>query len=162
MGSNMSLYRFLELIPGILTWATLGAVVVLSAVSPVLIAVFIIVFDVYWLFKTIYFSFHLRATFNKMRSNMKIGWLNEVKKLPLSPNSPKWQDIYHLVILPMYKEPYDVVKESFESLRKANYPKDKFIVVLACEERGGEESKKVAEKISAEFGRGFFKFLVTT
>ncbi len=156
----MSLYRFFEIVPGALTWITLAVVVILSATAPVFIAIFIILFDVYWLLKTIYFSFHLRATFKKMRKYMKTDWLEELKKLSL-PHAPKWEDVYHLVILPMCKEPYDVVKESFESLHNANYPKDKFIVVLATEQRGGRKSEEIAKKISQEFGNIFFRFLVT-
>jgi len=158
----MSLYRFFEIIPGALTWTTLAVVVILSATAPVFMAIFIILFDVYWLLKIIYFSFHLRATFKRMREYMKTDWLGEIKKLEEAAHVPKMEDIYHLVILPMYKEPYEVVKESFESLRKADYPKDKFIVVLATEERGGEEGREVAEKVTKEFGNSFFKFLVTT
>ena len=40
----------------------------------------------------------------------------------------------------MYNEPYEVVRDSFESLIKINYPKEKMIVVLATEERAGEKS----------------------
>src|SRR3989344_5056982 len=52
----MSLYRFFEIIPGALTWTTLAVVVILSATAPVFMAIFIILFDVYWLLKIIYFS----------------------------------------------------------------------------------------------------------
>lgn len=158
----MRLYRFFEIIPGVLTWATLVAVVILSATAPVFIAIFIILFDVYWFLKTIYFYFHLRATFKKMRTSMKTDWFAEIKKLPQGNGIPKLEDIYHLVIFPMYQEPYEIVKESFKSLLKGNYPKDKFIVALATEERAGEASQEVAERITKEFSGRFFKFLVTT
>ncbi len=157
----MSLYRFFEIVPGALAWTTLIGLVILSYTSPVFVAIFIILFDVYWLLKTVYFSFHLRSTFNKMRVYMKTNWLKELQELVPPPDAPKWGDIYHLIILPMYKEPYDVVKESFETLRKANYPKDKFIVVLATEEKGGEVGKEVGDRITKEFGNDFSKLLVT-
>lgn len=73
-----------------------------------------------------------------------------------------WRDIYHLILLPMYKEPYVVVKETFESLLAAHYPKDKFIVVLALEERGGDDARETGERIKREYGDKFFKFLLTT
>ena len=157
----MSLYRFFELIPGVLTWVTLIAIVVLSHYYPAYVAIFIILFDVYWLLKTIYFSLHLRSTFNTMKKYMKIDWFSKLQMTNFK-DAPRWDDIYHLVIFPMYKEPYSVVKESFESLTKANYPNDKFIVVLGTEERGGEADQEVARKIKDEFGEKFFKFMVTT
>ena len=65
-------YRFFEMLPGILAWATLILVIFLSRVLPVAMAVFIIAFDVYWLIKTIYLSLHLRSSYNRLKQNLKI------------------------------------------------------------------------------------------
>ncbi|MDZ4231411.1 MAG: hypothetical protein U1C52_01325 [Patescibacteria group bacterium] len=46
------MYRFLEILPGLLVWATLVGMVLGSAYLPVWVAVFIILFDVYWLLRT--------------------------------------------------------------------------------------------------------------
>ncbi len=148
--------RFYEMLPGILAWSTLVLIVIISRFAPLFAAVFIILFDTYWLLKTVYLSLHLRITFNKMRQNMKINWLEKLKE-----SDKNWQDIYHLVIFPMYKEPYQIVKETFDALVKNNYPLKKFIVVLALEDRAGEEPKETARKIEEEFGNKFFKFLIT-
>jgi len=155
--NNIGMYRFFETVPGLLAWGTILLMFLLSWLAPVSVAIFIILFDVYWLLKTIYLSFHLRSTFRKMRGNLKINWLEKLK----STVNGQWSNVYHLIILPMYKEPYEVVKETFESLTKTNYPKDKFIVVLATEERAGGSAQIVAEKIQREFGDKFFKFLIT-
>jgi len=153
---DMTMHRFFEFLPGTLSWLTLILMVLLSWLSPVFIAVFIILFDIYWLLKTIYLSLHLRSTFSIMKKNLKVDWLGKLKELD------SWRDIYHLVILPMYREPYEVVRESFESLAKGNYPLEKFIVVLAMEEAGGNEATETAKKIEAEFGSKFFRFIVTS
>jgi cellulose synthase/poly-beta-1,6-N-acetylglucosamine synthase-like glycosyltransferase len=49
--------------------------------------------------------------------------------------------IRHLVILPMYDEPYSVVRESFAHLAQSNYPKKDTFVVLATEARAGEQAQ---------------------
>ena len=152
------MHRFFEILPGALSWLTLFLIIFLSWRLPALVAVFIILFDIYWLLKTVYLSLHLNSSFSEMKRNLKVGWLGKLKE-----EFPEdWQKIYHLVILPMYKEPYEVVKESFESLIKANYPKEKFIVVLAAEKSSGEEGARTAEKIKNDFGQGFFKFIITS
>ncbi len=207
--------RFFELLPGLLSLGTLILIVVLSAIIPEEVAIFIILFDTYWLLKTIYLSLHLRITFKKMRENLKIDWLQKltndkqlitnngrkssVARLADSPRYreseagvlaslaesrrakrvSRWSEIYHLVILPMYNEPYEIVRESFEALIKLNYPKEKFIVALAIEERalmsGSRQSsgqilrqdsgqigvEQTAQKIKQEFGDKFLKFLTT-
>ncbi len=174
----MTRFRVFEFIPGVLAWGTIAAVVFTSWRLPSAAAIFIILFDIYWLFKTIYLSLHLRATFKKMRQNMIINWLKRLDALGTwnlelgtnqnapyqAPNSkfqvPHWRDIYHLVILPMAHEPYEIVRESFAALAAVNYPKDRLIVVLAREVRISE-SEQVAQKIAQEFGGIFLKFLVT-
>ena len=153
------MYRFFEILPGMLTWATIGGMFVFSWRAPVAVAIFIILFDIYWLLKSIYLSFHLRATFKAMRANLKTDWRGELAKL--EAEGKHWRDIHHLVLLPMYKEPHEVVRESILSLKRADYLKDKFIVVLATEARAGDEAAEVAKKIQEEFENDFFKFVVT-
>jgi len=160
-----------EAVPGVLAWLTIILMFALSWIAPMAVAIFIILFDVYWLFKTLYLSFHLRHTFSKMRKNLKIDWLRELQqsanRKAKSENDSRlalrdWQNIYHLVILPMYKEPYEIIRESFQSLSKINYPKDKLIIVLSAEERAGEQTQEILKKIENEFRDKFFKFLATT
>jgi hypothetical protein len=148
--------RLLEILPGFLSWFTIFFIFFISFKKPVAAAIFIILFDIYWLLKLIYLYLHLRITFVEMKKNLKINWFDELKK-----TNQDWEKLYHLVIFPMYKESYDVVRESFLSLLNTNYPKDKFIVVLAQEERAGDEAKMTGLKIKEEFGNKFFKFLIT-
>ncbi|TSC74801.1 MAG: hypothetical protein G01um101444_154 [Parcubacteria group bacterium Gr01-1014_44] len=159
------LYRFLEILPGTLAWTTLILIITLSFVAPVLIAIFIIIFDVYWLIKTIYLSLHLRQSFKKMRQNLAVDWLDKLSQLPTKDYQlstiKSWQDLYHLIILPHYKEGQEIVRATLEGLLRSAYPKNKMMVVLGQEERAGEEFNKFKNDLEKEYGRQFFKFLVT-
>ncbi len=158
------LYRFLEIFPGLLAWVTLTLVVLISFKAPVFATFFIILFDLYWLIKTIYLSVLTRASFMKMRQNLKVNWSDRIQSLPenLHLSGVTVNDIYHLVILPAYKEPYALVCESLQAIFHANYAKNKMIVVLATEGRSGSHSVELARQAEAEFGNSFFKFVVTT
>lgn len=145
------IYRFFEILPGAVSWLTLFLAVLLSWLRPVWISFFIICFVTYWLFRTIYFSFHLWACYRQMKKNEKIDWLEKLSKIK------DWQNIYHLVILPMYKEPLEIIRETFNSLLNSDWPKEKMLVVLTCEEKG---NKTAAVNIEKEFGSKFFKFLL--
>lgn len=153
--------RFYETIPGTLTWATLVAMFLFSWLMPTWVSVFIILFDTYWLLKTVFLSFHLRATFVEMRKNMKIDWLARVEALPFAEDKGDWREFFQLIILPMYNEPYEVVQESFESILRVQYPKDRMMVVLALEARAGEKAEAVGRRIEKEYGDAFHKFLIT-
>ena len=91
------LFRLLEIAPGALSWLTILGVIFLSWQRPVWIALFIICFDIYWLLKTLFLSFHQQASFRKIKENLKVDWLKKLDELP----AQNWEDIYHLVILPV-------------------------------------------------------------
>ena len=148
--------RFFEIIPGALTWITFILIFWLSFEAPVFVSVFFILYSLFWLIRIVYLHFHLRYSFARARENLKINWLDKTEKIE------GWRDIYHLVVLPMYKEPLPVVRETFLTLKNSNYPKDRIIVVLGTEARAGGEAVRTAAAIEREFGKDFFRFLVTS
>ena len=150
------LYRVFEIFPGALAWGTLALLALLSWLAPVFIAFFIIAFDLYWFLKTVYLSLHLRSAFKKMMANTKVDWLARLKS-----EKPEWSEYYHLIILPFYKESWEVISASLKSLLETNYPSEKMMVVLAVEERAGEAALSLARRAEKEFGDKFFKFLIT-
>jgi len=151
------LYRAFEILPGALAWFTLFATIFFSWAKPIWIAFFIIGFDVYFVLKTVYLSFHLRAGYKRMKKQMPIDWLKKVKSI----KDKNWEDIHHLVIIPFYKESIEVARQTFEALLNCDYPKDKIIIVFGIEERAGHEAVKVARAIKQEYSDKFYKFLIT-
>ncbi len=148
------LYRLLEIFPGALSWGTLILLALVSWQKPVWAAFFIIVFDLYWLIKSAYLSVHLRVNWKKMRKNLATDWEERLKNL-------QYGHIRHMVILPFYKENFEVISDCLESLLAAKYQKDRMIIVLASEERAGETSEEIAEKIQKKYRGEFFYFLTT-
>jgi cellulose synthase/poly-beta-1,6-N-acetylglucosamine synthase-like glycosyltransferase len=149
------LYRFLEILPGFLSFFTLFFALIFSWKKPVWVGIFIIFFDVYWILKILYLSFHQVSAFLKMRKNLKINWLERVKEIP------NWEKIYHLVILPFYKEGPEIIEDSLNSILNSNYPKDKIIVVVGGEERAKENALKVKEMIKKNFSGKFLALFFT-
>lgn len=66
--------RILEVIPGSLTWFTLVGMIVLSALKPIWVAIFIITFDIYWLFRTIFIAYYSVVAYFRFREGKKIDW----------------------------------------------------------------------------------------
>ncbi len=161
------IYRSLETIPGAVSWITLIGMVLAAWRAPIFASFFIIAFDLYWLLKTVFFVFHIGASYGIMRKNLSISWMERVRDpnlaiaKELAPHITSWEDIYHLVILPAYKEPQDVLRSSIVALLTSSWPNKKMIVVLGIEEAGGPEDREAADSIKKEFGREFFEFLIT-
>ena len=148
-------YRFLEFIPGTLIWITFIGAIVLSFIKPIWAIYFIIAFDLYWLFRVSYFIFYVAMAWKRYKREVKHDWVADVKKIP------DWEKIYHLVFLPTYNEPFEVVDTTFKNLVNATYPLDKIIIVLAGEERAKENFEQVSRRIKEKYGDKFFKFVIT-
>ncbi len=153
--STQQKYRLFEILPGALLWTVLIGLFALSFVLPLWVIIFIIIYDLFWLFRIVYFSFYLVLSWRKCRKTIKTDWLEKVNALP------GHEEYYHLIFLPTYKESYEIIKETFLSIARSTYLKDKMIVVLAGEERDAENFSVIAKKIEQQFGSMFFKFLVT-
>jgi hypothetical protein len=163
------LYRFLEILPGLFSWATLIVLFIFSWLEPIWVAYFIIAFDVYWLLLVIYLGLNLFVAYLKMEKNVKVDWRKKCEELTAASfekgivrgDGLNWSEIIHLIIFPTYNEGLAVIRPSFEALLKDGYPTDKMIVVLAVEERAGPTAKERACLIKQEFGANFKHFLVT-
>jgi len=151
------IFRILEVFPGILSWATLIILFIFCWQKPIWVAIFAIIFDLFWLLRILYRSFLLRSGYKKMKEHEKIDWLKKIKEI----KTKNWRDYYHLVVLPMYEEPLEIIRDSFLSLKNSDYSKDRLIIVLAAEERAREQVQETIEAIKKEFGNVFFKLLIT-
>ena len=153
-GSDRHLYRALEILPGAVSWLTLVGVVLASMYLPVFAAYFIIAFSLYWLLKTLFLSAHLRHNWRHMRHNMSVDWKAMLDSL-------KYEHIYHMVLLPFYKEPEEVIDATLASLDACDYPNRRMIVVLAGEARAGADAQAIAKRIQERWKDKFAHFLVT-
>ncbi len=73
--------RFFEVIPGIIAWFTLLGMFIFSFLVPLWVAVFIIAFDIYWLYRTIYISAYSIVAFRKMKRHERINWFEVCQKI---------------------------------------------------------------------------------
>jgi len=154
-GKDRVFYRFLEIIPGLASWTTLIGVLLLSNYAPFFAAYFVIGFAIYWVLKTAFLSYHLRYNWKRLRHHMSLDWKQMVERF-------EFGHMYQMVILPYYDEGVDIVDQTVTSLSNVLYDKKSIIVVLASEERAGENAKKVAEAMREKWGDTFGTFLVTT
>lgn len=153
-GKERLFYRALEILPGLASWLTLLGVILLSIYAPVLAAYFIIAFALYWLLKTAFLSYHLRYNWKRLRHHMRLDWQALIARFD-------YQEIYHVVILPFYKEPAAVIEASLQSLSEVRYDLKNIIVVLAAEARAGSEAVTLAAAMQEKFAARFGAFLVT-
>jgi hypothetical protein len=73
--------RCFEVIPGLMFWGTLFFALFFSKNHPVWVACFIILFDLYWLFKAVNGSLHLISTYKRYRFFNTLNWLEYLDNL---------------------------------------------------------------------------------
>ncbi len=149
-GAPRAAYRFLEILPGLLAWATLLFGFVLSWFWPLGVAIFIIAFDLYWLLRVLYLAAHQISSYRRMQNHIKTDWTKKLKK----DFAHQWQEIYHLVILPFAGESGEVVRTTLDSLIKSDYPKNKMIVLLAAEDNSS--ARQISQEVQEDYKNKFF------
>ncbi|MEI7689829.1 MAG: glycosyltransferase family 2 protein [Candidatus Saccharibacteria bacterium] len=76
-----------------------------------------------------------------------------------NPNKfPKPSDIYNAIIIATYNESYEVLEPTIRSIIDCSFDKQKIILTLAYEERGGEATKNNAVRLQKEFKDSFYAF----
>lgn len=205
------LRRTLEVIPGMLTWGTLIGLAVLAFQAPLPIALFLIVYDLYWVIRAMYVGSHLIASYQLLRRMSGIAWLERLRLLedPVAAravvharindmerlhgtadrrsrkrlsktlqrermfakdirnvqtdlaNPLTWRNILHVVILPSFREPLEVLEQSLDGIALANYPKERLWVVVALEERAGAHARSIQQALEQRYVNTFGRFLTT-
>ncbi|MDD5731512.1 MAG: hypothetical protein PHU42_01320 [Patescibacteria group bacterium] len=99
--------------------------------------------------------------FMRRRTREELQELIDLKEM-LDDYKKSWQDIYHVVMLPNYRDEYRIIRSSVKSLIDANFPTGKTIVVIPLEEReAGNDKFERFEKLKKEFGKDFYDMFYT-
>src|SRR3989344_5562858 len=122
--------RFLEILPGALTWLALTSPIWLSFTLPYAVAYLILIADVYWLLNALKIGVLIIIGYKKIEWATKQPWLKLLQKD--FPNSDQY---YHLILLPTYKEALYILTPTIEAIVNSNYPKNRILLAVGFEER---------------------------
>jgi len=133
--------RFLEILPGSLTWLALTSPIWLSFTLPYAVAYLILIADVYWLLSALRISILILIGYKKMEYAKKQNWLNLLKT-----GFPKdFKKYYHLILIPTYKEALYILTPTFNAITTSDYPKDKIFLAIGFEQR--DDPKKIRQTL---------------
>ncbi|MEI8143382.1 MAG: glycosyltransferase family 2 protein [Candidatus Berkelbacteria bacterium] len=139
--------RLFEILPGALAWTLILLPILLAAFSPKLFAVYMIFFISYWLVKTYTMSYRMIWGYRNYVRETSTDWADKLAKLVPADD---WRKIYHLVIVPTYKEDISILRSSIKSVIASQFPPENIIYVLATEERDFARAKEYGEIIVSE------------
>lgn len=147
--------RILEIIPGLFSWSLILFPIWGSFLIPIIVAYYIIAFDVYWFYRSFSMAVLALISYFKIKASQKYDWMKDVKGFG------DWKKIHHLIIIPTYKEPIYILRRTLNALKKQTFPKKRIWVVLAFEKREGKAAENKAKILKKEFGRTFANLLTT-
>lgn len=153
--------RTLEIIPGLSIWIAFVMPIVISFIAPAVVATYVIIFDLYWLYKSIVMGAHLVLGYKMMHRDLRIDWLEKCKNIEPDPAFLDWNKIYHAVIFAISKEDIETVLLSVEALANSDFSSKKIILVLATEHRYMENGRKIIQMIKEKYDGKFLEIIAT-
>ncbi len=148
-------YRFWEIFPGVLVWMTILLAVASSFFFPLAAIIFIIIFDLYWTLRVLYFLVHVSASYRQYRKTIRVNWYEKIRKLS------GWRSVYHIVLLPTFKEDISILREALDAIVRGAYENDRFIVVLGGEEKDKKNFLRYVKQLKDEYKDVFLHLMFT-
>lgn len=168
-------YRWFERLPAILSWSLLALPIVLSQISPVLTAVFILGYLLMWFVRAVGLNVRVLQGWRVMQQHQKLEWSGLIKDLEnrkLTVKGPKWHtqnlellerqpvdikpsEVVHAIMIATYNESREVLEPTIKAVIDSNYDMKKVILILAYEERGGADVDAQANKLIDDYGDKF-------
>jgi hypothetical protein len=146
--------RALEVLPTAAVWLIVTAPVWGALLAPAALGFGLIIFSIYWLWKSFGFASGVLIGFWRLHQAQQRDWLARAAALP------GFEQLHHLVIVPTCGESEEIVADTLHYLTLQDMPLDRVSVVLAFEERD-PQARSRAERLSARFAPVFQHFLIT-
>ena len=144
------LTRFLEAASASVSFVLISFPVWGSLTVPELAAYFIILFDVYWLYKSVTLAVNATRGYLAIKKTVKIDWAAKAHALP-DANKLK-----HLIFIPTVNEPEEILRRTLNFLANQEYDATKIHPVIATELKVPSQlsvAKRVAQEFEGKLGR---------
>jgi len=149
-------YRFLEILPGFVSWNLIFFPYWGIFLIPNVVAYFILAYNIYWFYQSFQIAITATVSHFRVQSAMIYDWLGDLKAFP------DWTRVNHLIIITTYKEPLHTLERTLTALAEQTLPKKQLHIVLAMEKKEPQQDRAEKLKIlKKKFGNAFGGFFVT-
>lgn len=149
--------RLLMFLPGFSSWLMLLMPIWLGYIAPRVASFVLIYFSIYWIYLGLTGLWRMFTGYQKYKKEIEIDWYKKCINLDYSSLKnketlpDKFSDLKHFVLIPLYKEPYELLEATFSSIVNSNYPMKNIILVLGTEEGGLDIIKPNIDRIKKKF-----------
>jgi len=156
MNKKWKYKRLYEILPGSIAWLILIVPIFMSFYAPRILSTLLLFYLTFWLIRTFFMSYRLVLGYINYKRDIKIDWWKKVIKLA---SEKSYRDIYHLVIVPTYKEDIKILESSIGSVINTKYDNDRIIYVLATEERDYQRAKEYSKILTKKYKKAIFDYI---
>jgi len=135
-------HRALEVLPTATVWLIITAPVWGALVIPAALGFGLVIFSLYWLWKSLVFASGVLIGFWRLHNAQQRDWIAESLALP------GYEKLHHLVIVPTFGESEEIVADTLHYLALQDVALERVSVVLAFEERDPSAPAR-AQRLSA-------------
>jgi Glycosyl transferase family group 2 len=154
-GARMpSAQRILEILPTAAVWIIISAPLWGALVAPEALGFGLILFSVYWLWKSLSFAIGVIVGFWRLHFAQQRDWLADAARFEGADR------LQHLIIVPTYRESDEILADTLHYLTLQDVPLERVSVVLAFEQRDPNAEAR-AQRLSERFAPLFQHFLLT-
>ncbi len=154
-------YRSLEILPGFVALSLIAGLFAGYVWFPDTLAAGLILFDLYWLWKSWTIAYHVVKGVRLIRESEATDWRQEYRlALARRDDVLPWDGIRHIVMIPNYKESVEKLRDTLRVMSEADGASASVIPVLAMEDADIDARAKAATLVE-EFGGKFSDLLVT-
>jgi len=149
------------MLPAVVALLVITSLIWGPLVMPVPLAVLLIGFDVYWLWRSVNTAIHVLRGQSVLKREAKIDWRQSYDEAKAQGKAYlEWEDVHHIVIIPSYKETVEKLSLTLNTLVEQSLEGEQLFVVLALE--GAEEGVEgKADILREKFERHFAGFYAT-
>jgi len=153
-------YRFLEMIPGLISWNVILFLIWGSFIIPSAVGYFVIAFLVFWFYQTFKSVFLATKGFAKIKTSTKINWYKKYQEKK-SNDWLNWEEIKHVVVIPSYNESVEIINRNVECIAKQEDIDTQNIVIVLAMEKRAKGHRKRAKEVIAKYQNRFGKIFAT-
>ncbi len=163
---DKKVHRFLEILPGFLTWSLLLSPVWLGLIFPQAIIFFLTFLTVFWFYLGIKFTYGAFKGNNIYQQELKVKWFEKLKdldfkKLPEPEAIPEeLKDLKQLLLIPVVNESKEILTQSLNSILNQTFPTKQIFLTYTVEEKYSEEVVRSIKEMIAPYEKQFQKILI--
>ena len=158
--------RFLEIIPGVLTWSFMLSPIWLGLLYPEAVIFLLAFLTVYWSYMAFKQTMGLLLGYPMYQKELQEDWYQKCKELSFADLPDKdtlpesLEKTKHFLVIPVVNEPEEILKPAIDAICNQTFPLEQIALVYSVEEKNAQKVEADVRKILGDRIHKFYKVFI--